>query len=554
MLELKFLSSLEKIFPDQGELDAQPIESGIAARGERYSFQVALRSDEPGIYRVSFESDFNVRVRLVEAVPVMLPANQPDENMLRTVPGLYPDRLDELECSDRFRILPRQWRCLWVTVMVPAGAAAGTYPVRFDFHRQEYGGGWLPESAGSAVFPLEVQPFALPEQRLLVYEWFHSDCLAAYYKVESWSEEHWKIVENFIVDAVEHGINVLYTPLWTPPLDTAVGGERPTCQLLGIRFDPESGRYDFDFSRLERFLDLGEKHGVARFGMSHLFTQWGAKYTPKILVENGPIRGEARFGWKVASTSEEYAAFLRQLLPRLTALLRRRRLEKRCFFSLSDEPHIDQIETYRKLVELVKPLLDGFPTVEALSNFDFYASGLVENPVPSVNRIEPFVGKVPALWTYYCCSQEQKVPNRFIAMPSARNRVLGVLAFVYDLAGFLQWGYNFYYSQFSTRLLDPFCETDAGGAFPSGDPFMVYPGRFGEPVSSIRHEVFFEGLQDLRALRLLESRIGRDAVLALLNEGLERPLRMDDYPASASWLLGLRERIYRRLAAESSAL
>ena len=120
MLELKFLSSLEKIFPDQGELDAQPIESGIAARGERYSFQVALRSDEPGIYRVSFESDFNVRVRLVEAVPVMLPANQPDENMLRTVPGLYPDRLDELECSDRFRILPRQWRCLWVTVMVPA--------------------------------------------------------------------------------------------------------------------------------------------------------------------------------------------------------------------------------------------------------------------------------------------------------------------------------------------------------------------------------------------------------------------------------------------------
>ncbi len=551
MLEIRFLSSLEKVFPDRHELEASPIGRGIAARGERFSFQIALYADDPGVYRAVVHPELNVRVRSVEAVPVMLASNNPDGNVLRTTPGLYPDRLDELECGDRFRILPRQWRCLWVTVTVPAGAEAREYRFDFDFYRQEYGGGWLPQSFGRADFRLEVLPFELPEQRLLRYEWFHSDCLAACYGVESWSEEHWRIVENYIADATEHGINVLYTPLWTPPLDTAVGGERPTCQLLGVRFDPASGKYDFDFSKLERFLDLGEKYGVVKFGMSHLFTQWGANFTPKIVgaVAGSNCRIEPLFGWHVASTSEKYAQFLRQLLPRLIALLRRRGLEKRCFFSLSDEPHTEHLEIYRKLVELVKPLLEGIPTIEALSSFDFYESGLVENPVPSDNHIEPFVGRVPELWTYYCCSQEQKVPNRFIAMPSARNRVMGVLAFVYDLTGFLQWGYNFYYTQFSLRLLDPFRETDSGGAFPGGDPFLVYPGRNGEPVSSIRHEVFFEGLQDLRALRLLECRIGRDAVLELLNRGLDRPLRMDDYPASADWLAGVRELVYRELGA-----
>lgn len=29
-------------------------------------------------------------------------------------------------------------------------------------------------------------------------------------------------------------MNMLYTPLFTPPLDTAVGGERMTVQLVGM--------------------------------------------------------------------------------------------------------------------------------------------------------------------------------------------------------------------------------------------------------------------------------------------------------------------------------
>lgn len=49
-------------------------------------------------------------------------------------------------------------------------------------------------------------------------EWFHSDCLANYYGEEVFSEEYWRIVENFVKTAVKHRYNMLLTPIFTPPL------------------------------------------------------------------------------------------------------------------------------------------------------------------------------------------------------------------------------------------------------------------------------------------------------------------------------------------------
>ena len=186
--------------------------------------------------------------------------------------------------------------------------------------------------------------------------------------------------------------------------------------------------------------------------------------------------------------------------------------------------------------------------MDALSNYDFYAQGLVDHPVPASNHIEPFLAhQVPELWTYYCCSQHRDVSNRFIAMPSCRNRVLGCQLFKYDIAGFLQWGYNFYYSQYSAYPVNPFLTTDAVQAFPSGDAFVVYPGPEG-PLPSLRLWVFHEALQDMRAMQLLAERIGKDAVTALIDEGLDAPVTFSAYPHSAAYVLALREKINRRIA------
>ena len=57
--------------------------------------------------------------------------------------------------------------------------------------------------------------------------------------------------------------------------------------------------------------------------------------------------------------------------------------------------------------------------------------------------------------------------------------------------------------------------------------------------------VFYEGLQDLRACALLERCIGRDAVVAILEES--GTIKFNEYPRTDAGVLEIRNRINRKL-------
>ena len=136
--------------------------------------------------------------------------------------------------------------------------------------------------AATKTLQIEIIDAHLPEQSLKYTQWFHTDCIASYYNLETFSKKHWQYIENFMKVAVKNGHNVIFTPVFTPPLDTAVGGERPTTQLLDIYID--NGKYTFDFDKLDRWIKLSLKTGYKYFEMPHLFTQWGAEFCPKIMA------------------------------------------------------------------------------------------------------------------------------------------------------------------------------------------------------------------------------------------------------------------------------
>ena len=128
-------------------------------------------------------------------------------------------------------------------------------------------------------------------------------------------------------------------------------------------------------------------------------------------------------------------------------------------------------------------------------------------------------------------------------MPSERNRILGLQLYKYNVKGFLHWGYNFYYSQYSKAVIDPFETADAGGKFPSGDSYVVYPGKNGMPLDSLRLHVFYDGIQDMLALKLLESKIGYDKTLEIIEKGIDNPITFTEYPHDARWLEDIREQV-----------
>jgi hypothetical protein len=126
-------------------------------------------------------------------------------------------------------------------------------------------------------------------------------------------------------------------------------------------------------------------------------------------------------------------------------------------------------------------------------------------------------------------------------MSMNRTRVIGMQLFRYGISGFLQWGYNFWYCMGSTHMIDPYEVLDGEGQVPAGDPFSVYPGPDGTPYASMRLKAFAQGLQDLRAMEWLSERIGKEAVIRLLET--EGTLTFRQYGRDAAFCERTRNRL-----------
>lgn len=106
------------------------------------------------------------------------------------------------------------------------------------------------ETLAETSFTLTVTGAEGGESDLIVTDWLHCDCIANYYGVSVNGSRYFALVESFIRTAVEHGINTVFVPCFTPPLDTAVGHHRTNVQLVGVA--QENGAYSFDFPRWKR--------------------------------------------------------------------------------------------------------------------------------------------------------------------------------------------------------------------------------------------------------------------------------------------------------------
>ena len=99
----------------------------------------------------------------------------------------------------------------------------------------------------------------------------------------------------------------------------------------------------------------------------------------------------------------------------------------------------------------------------------------------------------------------------------------------------------------SIFTIDPYRCTDAAGAFPSGDPFLVYPGADGVPEESMRIMLMDEAMSDLCAMNYLESLAGREVVMACLEPEGEEKVEFKTYPRSCAYITGMRKRIHQAI-------
>lgn len=546
-LKMRMSSSMEKWFiTDPIESKKEKTEFTMF-KNERLSFQVAFRMHEEKTFVLQYNCPVVVGGSLAKYATVRQVGNimnlnptynvNPGGEFITTTPGVYPDVIRSLPYPNATYLPHEQTHALWVDIQLDDTVSAGEYDISIAIHNDSN------QELNKVEGKVTVLDALLPKQKLIHTEWFYTDSIANAYNVKAFSKKHWEYIEKFLRVATKNGINMILTPIITPELDTYIGGERLTTQLVDIELVGKD-KYKFGFEKLHKWIDLCLDCGVEYFEMPAFFTQWGAAAAPKIIVKvNG--KNKKYFGWHTDSMGKEYKAFLDQFIPAIIGEFKSRNLDKKCFFHVSDEPNLNTLEQYNRCKKLLDEYLDGYPIIDALSDFEFYSTVGLKKPVPHTRGAQPFIdAKIDGLWVYYCGGGKGGVSDRSVAMPSQRTRILGTQLYYFNIEGFLHWGYNYYNNKNSYGPINPFATPDCEGFTPVGDSFLVYPAPNGEVWESLRLNALREGMDDMRALSLYESKFGFEQTKRLIEEGAGEKFDFITYPKDAQYIENLREKIY----------
>lgn len=548
MFKTKIISSLEKVFIDD-KIDAfAPLTHLTALKNERFSFQMIYVDEGPDYtFEVRPFVDLilggelaeHATVRDVRNVPVDRPVNPEkyDGQYLRTTPGIYPDLLTPLRYGGRVVPSRNKLRSLWIEIE-PDGSLHGRTELSLTL---SYKGVSVTETVLIDIIPTD-----LPKHGVNFTQWFYCDCIADYYNLPAWSEEHWKIVENFARLYAKRGRNMIYTPLLTPALNVLPPFERTPSQLVDVTVT--DGEYSFGFDKLDRWVDMCDRIGIEYFEISHFFDQHRAAHSAKVYaVVDGSIK--QIFTWDTLSDDPEYVRFLREMVSAFLAHMKARGDDGRCYYHISDEPYLEYIDHYTKIKNSVADILEGYPIMDALSDYDFYKTGSVPMPVPTTESAMTFIeAGVEDLWVYYACGQLVGYSNAYVAMPSWRTRSIGMQLYKYNIAGFLHWGYNYYNNRASADAINPYLDLGGEDWVPAGDTFAVYPGNGGVPLESIRSLTMDEAMQDIRAMRLAESYTSHGEVVRAMEAALGREITFDRCAESADEMIRVRDAVNKIIA------
>jgi hypothetical protein len=492
------VDSLTKVFPNNGPASSSATPEFWVARGQHLSIQFAVRS--PKVVKemtaaVSLKNGTGeacecATVRRVGYVVVGSHSDDtPEDELIGEAPGWYPDPLWNLPMD----LDANRTHSLWITVTVPAEAAAGLYRGMLDVRVRD-------KSVSRQEFRVHVVAATVPSQRTLkVTTWFNVSDAASrqFYDAPEFSDAWWTMIENFGKVMADHRQNMVVTPLM---------------DLIAPHID--GGSLAYDFANFDRWVETFRRTGVIGYiEGGHLLGRAGsydaALTVPAFVIENGKIERK-----DLAPDDPRVEPYLTNFLSALNAHLMEKNWKSIYLQHILDEPHGSEPPQYARVGELVHKNLPGVLTMDAIDASEM-RDELKNNCdiwVPQLGRFDAQMDLIRdriqsghEVWFYTCLFPNKRYMNRLIDYSLVKARLLHWLNFRYGLTGFLHWGWNFW-------TPDPVKDTqpviDANTQLlPSGDAFIVYPDKAGKSVySSIRLETMREGIEDYELLMLLRQK------------------------------------------------
>lgn len=523
-------SSLKRIFP-QSPAEASRFEL-LAARNSKIAFQVGIRNETDQVLHVTCTveqaGDLDPRVRFVGLTPVAhfalgTPAGELD-GAGKYLPGLVPDVLWPQSTAE---ICPYESRSFWVTLTIPRQASPGDRTILACLTLKE-GGRTVKLPARLTVAPLELQR----RHDFPVTHWWWPQSTCDYYRTEMFDERWWQITRAQLENMYQHGSDVAYVPMFSFSFPQVV--ERPG-QMLLIR-EPVPGTYEFDWTQVKRLVDLCRQIGFREFEWSHLWKNWTVA-NPTLIYKFQEDKYTSLWPPDEPQLSPKVIQFLRQFLPELQRFLDQEKLVEHSYFHLADEPQTEYIARYRAARDFLRREAPWMQVIDAVQDVQYGAEHLTDVPVCLLNVAPAYADRDISHWVYFCCIPTGEYVNRFMDTPLPKIRMAGWTFYRLRANGFLHWGFNYWNGLNSGEPVDPFVDPTAAAApgIPAGDPFVIYPGPDGQPLDSIRWEVFAESLQDYALLQSVDIRPD--------DELLEDIKSYREFPRSEGWLQEARRQL-----------
>lgn len=374
----------------------------------------------------------------------------------------------------------KETTALYVCWQIPRDAVPGIYE------------GTLTVKIGSetAAVPVKITVHAVqtPEKsRLSITNWYTLNNVGKYYGLEKGTDGWFEMLAKFY--RLMHRTRQTHILI---PMDVDVT-------------EKGNGTFAFGFDRMERTIRLAVEMGFQTLELGHLCVKNYVELEKYWLFYKPEDR-------KIYADSPEGYNFLAQFLPAWVDFLRKNGWYDMAVQHVGDEPVEGQVDDYRIICGTVRKFMPGMKLFDAVCNLELAGSvdcWVLQNQEYQLHRekYEHFRALGDDLWQYTCCCPGGKWLNRLLDGELLKPRLLHYGNYLFNLAGYLHWGFN-YYQGGMDHLRQKTCglSDNKVSYWPAGDTNICYPGNENGPWMSVRAERMRSGAEDCELLWMISDR------------------------------------------------
>lgn len=377
---------------------------------------------------------------------------------------------------------------------------------------------------GECTFTLTVKEMLLPnpgDYRFYLDLWQHSSNIARKYEAKLWSDDHFNVLDHYMESLGQLGQKVVSLVVseipWSGQFSHRDRKPSNFFEYNIVRIVRASdGRFHYDFSALDRYVRLAEKHGICAeielFGLLNIWQDRDAGYGSVVEGDPDGIRlrylDEASGTYRFIRDQEQLEHYIRALEAHLSARgwIERVRV-------MADEP--GDVELFQVRLQRLRLVAPSFRYKVAVHHAAFIRQGIqgICDYAPVLTCVgseyekltEHLRSKTGRTLYYVACNPDK--PNTFLGSPPLESRLMPWLAEKLGLDGFLRWSYTAWPD-------DPLHSLSyRAPLWKAGDTSFVYPGASGRPQLSLRYKWLQRGIRDYELMQLMKAD-GREEVVA----------------------------------------